>query len=206
MITNYYAHELGRIGGTGVDRLDRGQCDACVELNPHQIKAVSSYLEREETYALPSEQKHLHILLGRKVLAPSPHAVAGTLEIMRDRQLRIREELLTTKDTKDHEREERLDVSGEDLIEELFEDEEDSPEPQIDSDEHKVNVSNIGVHPRSSVVQIEKRRAEVDTKTKKRIRDRALERFPPVLRNRKDSHIDFHDLVPCWLTHEWRAA
>lgn len=28
----------------------------------------------------------------------------------------------------------------------------------------------------------------------------------PVLRNRKDNHVDLHDLLPCWLTHEWRAA
>ncbi|MBM3163055.1 MAG: DEAD/DEAH box helicase, partial [Chlorobi bacterium] len=45
--------------------------------------AVSRYLMREENYALPSGQRHLLILLVRKVLASSPRAVAGTLEIMR---------------------------------------------------------------------------------------------------------------------------
>ncbi len=36
----YYAHELSRIGGTGVDRLGRVLFDACVDLNPHQIEAA----------------------------------------------------------------------------------------------------------------------------------------------------------------------
>lgn len=44
MITNYhakyYAHELGRVGGTGVDRIGRALFDACVDLNPHQIEAA----------------------------------------------------------------------------------------------------------------------------------------------------------------------
>ena len=55
-------------------------------------EAVSGYLKRDETYALPSGQKHLLILLVRKVLASSPHAVAGTLQIMRERLLKIRVE------------------------------------------------------------------------------------------------------------------
>lgn len=37
---NYYAHELNRVGGTGVDRLGRALFDACVDLNPHQIEAA----------------------------------------------------------------------------------------------------------------------------------------------------------------------
>lgn len=44
MITDYhakyYAHELSRIGGNGVDRLGRALFDACVDLNPHQIEAA----------------------------------------------------------------------------------------------------------------------------------------------------------------------
>lgn len=136
-------------------------------------EAVSSYLMRDETYALPSGQKHLLILLVRKVLASSPHAVAGTLEIMRDRLLRMREEFLTTNDTKEHEKEEWLDILDEDLIEELFEDEEDSFEPQeedsfepqIDTDKHGFNQENTCVHPCESVVQIEKLNAEIDELT-----------------------------------------
>lgn len=43
MITDYhacyYAYELSRAGGTGIDRLGRTLFDACVDLNPHQIEA-----------------------------------------------------------------------------------------------------------------------------------------------------------------------
>ena len=86
-------------------------------------EAVSSYLMRDETYALPSGQKHLLILLVRKVLASSPHAVAGTLEIMRDRLLKLRDEARQNASALD------LLISGEDidddLLDEILEDEED---------------------------------------------------------------------------------
>jgi superfamily II DNA or RNA helicase len=104
-------------------------------------EAVSSYLMRDETYALPSGQKHLLTLLIRKVLASSPHAVAGTLEIMRDRLLKLREEARKNASALE------LLVSGEeideDLIDEMLEDQEDAflddetpmpekaPEPQV---------------------------------------------------------------------------
>jgi len=87
-------------------------------------EAVSSYLMRDETYALPSGQKHLLILLVRKVLASSPHAVAGTLEIMRDRLLKLRDEAKQNASALD------LLISGEeiddDLLDEILEDHEDA--------------------------------------------------------------------------------
>jgi superfamily II DNA or RNA helicase len=87
-------------------------------------EAVSSYLMREETYALPSGQKHLLILLVRKVLASSPHAVAGTLEIMRNRLLKLRDETKQNASVLD------LLISSEDieddLLDEILEDEEDA--------------------------------------------------------------------------------
>lgn len=87
-------------------------------------EAVSAYLKRDATYALPTGQKHLLILLVRKVLASSPHAVAGTLEIMRDRLLKLKEEA--------HQQASAFDllISDEeiddDLLDELLEDKEDS--------------------------------------------------------------------------------
>lgn len=36
----YFAHELSRNGGQGVERLSRSLFDACVDLNPHQIEAA----------------------------------------------------------------------------------------------------------------------------------------------------------------------
>jgi superfamily II DNA or RNA helicase len=104
-------------------------------------EAVSNYLKREGTYALPSGQKHLLILLVRKVLASSPHAVAGTLEIMRDRLLKLRDEASQNSSALE------LLISGEEiddeLLDEILEDREDAslnedtplpekePEPQV---------------------------------------------------------------------------
>lgn len=87
-------------------------------------EAVSAYLKRDNSYAIPSGQKHLLILIVRKVLASSPHAVAGTLEIMRDRLLKLKEETKKSLNALE------VLISGEelddDLMDELLEDEEDS--------------------------------------------------------------------------------
>ena len=48
---------------------------------------ISEYLTREETYAVPGRQRHLLILILRKLLASSAYAVAGTLTAMRSRLL-----------------------------------------------------------------------------------------------------------------------
>ena len=86
-------------------------------------EAVSKYLMRDDTYAFPARQKHLLILLIRKVLASSPTALAGTLEIIRERldgllakakSGRSVSELLV----------EQADID-EDLLDEILEDEED---------------------------------------------------------------------------------
>jgi len=87
-------------------------------------ESVSSYLKRDDTFALPSGQKHLLILLVRKVLASSPQAVAGTLEIMRNRLLKIQDQAKKNAGVVD------LLLSDaeldEDLIDEILEDEEDN--------------------------------------------------------------------------------
>jgi superfamily II DNA or RNA helicase len=120
-------------------------------------EAVSSYLMRDETYALPSGQKHLLILLVRKVLASSPHAVAGTLEIMRDRLLKLRDEAKQNASALD------LLISGEDidddLLDEILEDEEDgliddeSPTPEIEPE------------PQAKKIDLEKLNAEIEELT-----------------------------------------
>lgn len=87
-------------------------------------EAVSAYLQRKDCYALPSGQRHLLILLVRKVLASSPRAVAGTLEIMLDRLGRMRKEFLEKQTVVDQVLTgQELD---EDLIDELLEDQEDT--------------------------------------------------------------------------------
>ncbi len=86
-------------------------------------QALSSYLKRENNYAIPVSQKHLLILVVRKVLASSPRAVAGTLEIMHKRLISLRENYKKTAKVS-----EQLFFNGEideDLLDEILEDEED---------------------------------------------------------------------------------
>jgi len=117
-------------------------------------EAVSSYLKREETYALPSGQKHLLILLVRKVLASSPHAVAGTLEIMRDRLLKLREEARQNASATD------LLISGEDidddLLDEILEDREDA---SLDDD---IQVPEEEAEPQDKKIDLGKLNAEIE--------------------------------------------
>ena len=54
-------------------------------------EAVSDFLRRPDTYALPRCQRHLTALVVRKLLASSPRAVAATLETMRDRLIALRD-------------------------------------------------------------------------------------------------------------------
>lgn len=56
-------------------------------------EAVSDYLLRENTFAIPKRQRHLTALVLRKLLASSSHAVANTLEIMRTRLTQLRDGL-----------------------------------------------------------------------------------------------------------------
>ena len=136
-------------------------------------EAVSSYLMRDETYALPSGQKHLLILLVRKVLASSPHAVAGTLEIMRDRLLKLRDEAKQNASALD------LLISGEDidddLLDEILEDEEDgliddeSPTPEIEPEPQakKIDLEKLGAEIEELTDYIRWARSlGIDTKTR----------------------------------------
>lgn len=53
---------------------------------------VTAMLQRVESYALPSRQRHLIILLLRKLLASSSSAIAGTLASLRDRLIAMRDD------------------------------------------------------------------------------------------------------------------
>jgi len=86
-------------------------------------QSISEFLQRDDTYSLPHQQHHLITLLVRKLLASSSHAVAGTLEIMRNRLLRLKDEAKDTHGVVD-----RVILGEElddDLLDELLEDEED---------------------------------------------------------------------------------
>jgi superfamily II DNA or RNA helicase len=46
---------------------------------------ITRFLQQEDTYAIPSQQRHLTVLILRKLLASSTQAIAGTLETLRAR-------------------------------------------------------------------------------------------------------------------------
>ncbi|MDD2230037.1 MAG: SNF2-related protein [Candidatus Cloacimonetes bacterium] len=114
---------------------------------------VSEFLKTEGNYALPQGQKHLLILLVRKVLASSPHAVAGTLEIIRDRLIRLKNEFQKKKSAL-----EQLiidDYIDDDLLDELLEDQEDLETETTEATED----------PDSKAIQIDIEKLEIEIKT-----------------------------------------
>ena len=57
-------------------------------------EAVSGFLQREDSYALPQRQRHLTALILRKLLASSSVAIAATLDTLRERLKTLRDEKL----------------------------------------------------------------------------------------------------------------
>jgi ERCC4-related helicase len=55
-------------------------------------EAVSGFLQREDSYALPKRQRHLTTLILRKLLASSSTAIASTLDTLRARLENLRDE------------------------------------------------------------------------------------------------------------------
>lgn len=54
-------------------------------------EAISRFLFREDTYAIPHRQRHLTVLIMHKLLASSSHAIAGTLDTMKARLIALRD-------------------------------------------------------------------------------------------------------------------
>jgi len=89
-------------------------------------EAISAFLQHPDTYSLPQQQRHLTTLVVRKLLASSSQAVAGTLEVMRNRLIAVREKNTTNiplaeQIISDEEMEDELldEILGEDEQEEL---------------------------------------------------------------------------------------
>jgi len=58
---------------------------------------ITRFLQRDDTYAIPSQQRHLTVLILRKLLASSSQAIAGTLETLRGRlEAMLQGEISTT--------------------------------------------------------------------------------------------------------------
>jgi ERCC4-related helicase len=61
-------------------------------------EAVSTYLLREDSFAIPHRQRHLTELILRKLLASSSLAIAGTLSVMKQRLEALRDEKIQSQD------------------------------------------------------------------------------------------------------------
>jgi hypothetical protein len=61
-------------------------------------EAVTDYLSREASYAIPHRQRHLTELVLRKLLASSSSAIAGTLGVMKQRLEALRDEKIQPQD------------------------------------------------------------------------------------------------------------
>jgi hypothetical protein len=104
-------------------------------------EAVSAFLQRPDTYALPHRQRHLTALIVRKLLASSSQAVAATLEAMRDRLIAMRdkvpvaedfaERLIADEEIEDELLDEILDGTDTDSEEQPKAAEAEQPEPTI---------------------------------------------------------------------------
>jgi len=62
---------------------------------------ISAFLTRDDTFSVPSRQRTLVTLILRKLLGSSSRAIAGTLETMRERLLRLRDVKLESGATDD---------------------------------------------------------------------------------------------------------
>lgn len=92
-------------------------------------EAVSSFLQREDSYALPRRQRHLTALILRKLLASSSTAIAGTLDTLRERLETLRDERLSN----DPELAEQLieaEEIEEDLLDEVLGTDENADSPE----------------------------------------------------------------------------
>ncbi|ADV63938.1 SNF2-related protein [Isosphaera pallida ATCC 43644] len=94
--------------------------------NEHSLyEAVSTFLQRENCYALPQRQRHLTALILRKLLASSSQAIAATLDTLRARLETLRDQQAHS----DPEFTERLVQNEEiedDLLDEILDDEENA--------------------------------------------------------------------------------
>lgn len=90
-------------------------------------EAISAFLLRDDTYAIPHRQRQLTSLILRKLLASSSYAVSGTLKTMRGRLQDILNGLL-------QDDEKFIDdlIHSEDIEDELLDDENEILEEELD--------------------------------------------------------------------------
>ena len=101
-------------------------------------EAISTFLGREESYALPRQQRHLTGLILRKLLASSSHAVVATLTKIRERL----EKLLEGEADIDDGLLETL-IEDEDIEDEYLEEHDDHDEGPADHEPGKIDPAAV---------------------------------------------------------------
>ena len=91
--------------------------------------AVSGFLQREDSYALPQRQRHLTVLILRKLLASSSQAIAATLDTLRRRLETLRDEQADS-DPEFTDQLIQAEEIEEDLLEEILAESEDADSPE----------------------------------------------------------------------------
>jgi hypothetical protein len=91
-------------------------------------ESVSAFLEREDTYSIPSRQRHLTTLILRKILASSSYALAGTMDTFRERLEGLLQEQRETLSLA-----ERI-IEGEELEPDLLDEWSEEPAPELEDD------------------------------------------------------------------------
>jgi len=96
--------------------------------------AVSAFLQREDSYAIPNQQRHLTVLILHKLLASSSHAIAGTLETMKARLEALRDGVESDENFTENlvEHEEVEDELLDEILAEEEEGQEDDEEPTVE--------------------------------------------------------------------------
>ncbi len=112
---------------------------------------VSEYLQREDSYAFPKSQRHLIVLVLRKLLASSTQAIVATLEALQERLIKLRkgevdkqslaEKLIEGEDIEDDLLDEIL-ADGNEMEQEKQED--DDEEDQIDIKRLDAEIEDLG--------------------------------------------------------------
>lgn len=126
-------------------------------------EAVSSFLQRPNSYALPQRQRHLTALILRKLLASSSQAIAGTLDTLRARLETLRDEQIAN----DPEFAERL-IEAEEIEDELLDDVLAEDAPAEGGDDHPVSIDRQKLKEEIDLLQqlaVRARNIPVDTKT-----------------------------------------
>ena len=137
-------------------------------------EAISQFLLRDDTYSIPQRQRVMTTLILRKLLASSSHAIAGTLDTLKSRLLKLRDGLPPDSDFPEqlflHE---DLQPEYVDESEEASE-EEQRAESEIEQQDRKIDRQKL----KDEIAEIERYSAwarGIGTDTKSRALIRALE-------------------------------